>query len=244
MLTVFGRLRRQLIEEGHLMKYLAYGLGEVFLILIGILLAVEVSEWNDERLHHQEQIVLIERLLAAVKRDQEIPIASVTTTLERTIDTLREINQDFHAGTIPIEREYAFIMHSTDPRSIVDAEFAELRGQITDKEVGAQLGNYLAFFDSVAQYYQVRTKDVLLQLSRQIDELLEHNFSEGYGQFNGTFDESVFMEKYNSDERFRGTIYRLFLNSRTSYEGFSQLRKFSERLVSQLEEKLAKMKTS
>ena len=49
MLGFLRRIRRSLIEEGHLRKYLIYALGEVLLVMIGILLALQVNTWNDNR---------------------------------------------------------------------------------------------------------------------------------------------------------------------------------------------------
>lgn len=38
MLKFFRRIRRKLIEEGNLKRYLVYAIGEVLLVMIGILL--------------------------------------------------------------------------------------------------------------------------------------------------------------------------------------------------------------
>jgi hypothetical protein len=59
MLKFFRRIRRKLIEEGNLKKYLIYAVGEIALIVIGILVALQIDNWNEAgKLSEKEQVVL------------------------------------------------------------------------------------------------------------------------------------------------------------------------------------------
>jgi len=49
MLFIFRKLRRSFFLPGKVRTYLAYAVGEIALIMIGILLALQLSEWNQER---------------------------------------------------------------------------------------------------------------------------------------------------------------------------------------------------
>lgn len=49
MLTFFRRIRNGLLGEGAATRYLLYALGEILLVMIGILLALQVNNWNEER---------------------------------------------------------------------------------------------------------------------------------------------------------------------------------------------------
>ena len=49
MIKFFRQLRRKLIEGGNLKSYLFYAVGEILLVMIGILLALYVSNKNEER---------------------------------------------------------------------------------------------------------------------------------------------------------------------------------------------------
>ena len=63
MLFVFRRIRQVLLAEGKLGKYFWYALGETLLVVIGILLALQVNNWNEERVAREKEIVLLENLL-------------------------------------------------------------------------------------------------------------------------------------------------------------------------------------
>lgn len=49
MIKFFRRIRQKLITEGKLSKYLIYAIGEIALVMIGILLALQVNNWNSNR---------------------------------------------------------------------------------------------------------------------------------------------------------------------------------------------------
>lgn len=65
MIRFFRSIRRKLIEEGIVSKYIWYALGEILLVMIGILLALQVNNWNEERLSRLDE----NDLLRNVKTD-------------------------------------------------------------------------------------------------------------------------------------------------------------------------------
>ena len=49
MLTFLRNIRRSLIESSSVRKYLLYAIGEVGLVVIGILIALQINNWNEGR---------------------------------------------------------------------------------------------------------------------------------------------------------------------------------------------------
>ncbi len=49
MLRFFRQIRQKLIEKENMRKYFWYALGEIFLVMIGILLALQINIWNENR---------------------------------------------------------------------------------------------------------------------------------------------------------------------------------------------------
>ncbi|PNQ72176.1 hypothetical protein C1T31_12680 [Hanstruepera neustonica] len=61
MITIFRKIRENLLSEGKTAKYLKYAIGEIILVVIGILIALQVNNWNIERqTKHKEQNYLLE----------------------------------------------------------------------------------------------------------------------------------------------------------------------------------------
>lgn len=56
MIKLFRHIRQRLVTENKLNKYLLYAIGEIVLVVIGILIALQVNNWNEDRkISRQEQ---------------------------------------------------------------------------------------------------------------------------------------------------------------------------------------------
>lgn len=50
MIKIFRKLRRQLINEGKTSNYLKYAIGEIVLVVVGILIALQINNWNHNKI--------------------------------------------------------------------------------------------------------------------------------------------------------------------------------------------------
>ena len=59
MIKFFRKIRQQLLSENKFSKYLIYAIGEIFLVVIGILIALQINTWNQSKITlAKEQIYL------------------------------------------------------------------------------------------------------------------------------------------------------------------------------------------
>ena len=49
MIKFFRKIRQKLLSENKFSKYLIYAIGEIVLVVIGILIALQINNKNDER---------------------------------------------------------------------------------------------------------------------------------------------------------------------------------------------------
>lgn len=63
MLRFFRKIRQKLWKERHLKTYLVYIFGEILLVVVGILLALQINNWNESRKQAAQRKVLIQALL-------------------------------------------------------------------------------------------------------------------------------------------------------------------------------------
>ena len=65
MIKFFRRIRQNLLNDGKTGKYVQYAIGEILLVVIGILIALSINNWNENRKTEKE----IQNLLAALRTD-------------------------------------------------------------------------------------------------------------------------------------------------------------------------------
>jgi hypothetical protein len=62
MFRFFRSIRQKLFLEGRVSRYIGYAIGEIMLIVIGILLALQISNWNQERNKRLEEAEILDGL--------------------------------------------------------------------------------------------------------------------------------------------------------------------------------------
>ncbi len=61
MLRFFSKIRKSLLDEGKVARYTKYAIGEIFLVVVGILIALQINNWNEARKDRvQEQELLLQ----------------------------------------------------------------------------------------------------------------------------------------------------------------------------------------
>jgi hypothetical protein len=68
MLHFLRRIRRGLINTGATRKYLLYAIGEIILVVIGILIALQINNWNEDSKLAIQETIIIENLLGNLKQ--------------------------------------------------------------------------------------------------------------------------------------------------------------------------------
>jgi hypothetical protein len=84
MLSMFRKIRRDLISGGRLNKYFTYALGEIVLVVIGILIALQVDRWNDQRLEIQEALSVYQSVQQQISEDRVKLLEVTQYNLERS----------------------------------------------------------------------------------------------------------------------------------------------------------------
>jgi len=55
MIKFFRRIRQNLIKENKVSRYVLYAVGEIVLVVIGIMIALSINNWNQERTNRTEE---------------------------------------------------------------------------------------------------------------------------------------------------------------------------------------------
>jgi hypothetical protein len=69
MIKFFRKIRQRLLSENKFTKYLIYALGEIVLVVIGILIALQINNWNETQKLRRLEISLLEEMKSNLLSD-------------------------------------------------------------------------------------------------------------------------------------------------------------------------------
>ena len=80
MFSFFRKTRQQFLSGHNIGRYLLYAFGEVFLVVIGILIALQVDNWNEENKKQRKVQQYLIALKDEFKQNQTLMIIRFLNT--------------------------------------------------------------------------------------------------------------------------------------------------------------------
>ena len=69
MLKFFRKIRKNLLADGKFSRYLLYAIGEIVLVVIGILIALQLNNYSEYKKERDKEIVLLVNLANEIGLD-------------------------------------------------------------------------------------------------------------------------------------------------------------------------------
>ena len=89
MINFFRKIRQKTLTENKFGKYLTYAIGEIILVVIGILIALSINNWNQER----QQKKVLNNIYATIKVDLQQDIVNI----DEIVNSSQSIKKDYLA---------------------------------------------------------------------------------------------------------------------------------------------------
>ena len=95
MIKFFRKIRQQLLTANKFSKYLLYAIGEIVLVVIGILVALQINQWNTNTKNNSLEKIYLQRLKADVNWNIEelTRIINIFSRQEKTIEEYLKGNE-------------------------------------------------------------------------------------------------------------------------------------------------------
>ena len=92
MLPLFRKTRWRLAADSQFFKYSRYAIGEIVLVVIGILIALYINNWNEERKDSIKKGHYVQKLISDLKKDS-IALSSFVNWVNLETNNLKQINE-------------------------------------------------------------------------------------------------------------------------------------------------------
>jgi len=179
MIKFFRKIRQKLLSENRVSKYLIYAIGEILLVVIGILIALQINNWNEESKTNERQ----RNYLALVKSEMFNNLDALQTEKQRlngTLEGLREMVSLSDQSTVEInEKELSSSLGKAFSKTI---RFKYENGTLTElissgvlKEIKSDsIRNTLASWEGIIQKVFVQENEVNSYIQKGNDYLEKH----------------------------------------------------------------------
>ena len=94
MINFFRKIRYNLMEQNKTGKYLKYAIGEILLVVIGILIALSINNWNEDRKKRVIERESYENLATSLKKDSLELVTILSFQNKSMFDQNRFIKSD------------------------------------------------------------------------------------------------------------------------------------------------------
>ena len=83
MIPFFRKIRYQLAKDNKFFKYSRYAIGVIVLVVVGILIALQINNWNEERKTGIKILTFRKALIEDLKKDSSKLLRQIKVIEER-----------------------------------------------------------------------------------------------------------------------------------------------------------------
>ena len=204
MIKFFRKIRYDLMEKNKTGKYLKYAIGEILLVIIGILIAVSINGWNEDRkLYKEEQAILKD-----LKQEMELNLKTLEIVIEQHEESMqaakeiRELFNDRDAFKKMPANTFQRLVWQMETNFTYDPQNGILNSLINSGRLSLFSNKELKYLLASFKELTVDAFESTHSINRERPPLMHKSYLSGYEKKNGniiSFDPKLM---YN-DEAFR-----------------------------------------
>jgi len=232
MIKIFRTIRQRtatsrgifdMLPENRFSRYFLYAIGEIVLVVIGILIALQINDWNDQRknrAYEQEILLLIDQNLQNDAELLRIEMESTTLALQLTDRLLEEVAHERYSDSLNfwMGRIISFERFRSQSSSF-EVLKAKGIGMVRDKELQLAL---IAYYDERLFKLYESLNDVMASFNADWVPIIKTDFVDfKFKEYCVPIDQRAFLAKPTSI-----VLFKLFKDNRGG-----QLRKMESALT-------------
>lgn len=149
MNSIFKKIRQQIIVPNNFQKYLLYGVGEILLVVIGILIALQVNNWNQAQSEIKAEKRILEAVVESLKEDS-ILFEGIQQEISR-IDHIHRDVYDYTNGDLPADSlgQLHYLRRTVLYNPVTMINHPDLANEIISRELKQSVRSYYQKMDDV-----------------------------------------------------------------------------------------------
>ncbi|WP_455170526.1 DUF6090 family protein [Aegicerativicinus sediminis] len=249
MISFLRKLRHSFISQNRFSKYLLYALGEIFLVVIGILIALQINNWNED----QKKGTYEQKILTAIKTDLKSSREEVLKAIDddgRWRDCIHKILRYLDQRK-PYEKQLdqcfgSYYWSSTVQFSTSSYEELKNRGVelISNPELRSKLTDMYDFkLDVLRSEIEVWDSQLLSSTIYPIHtDLFRKYYPESWSLYEDEFASPIDYEKLMDNEKFKNVLAEIISLRNYSIAANELLEKDIQKLIVDIEKELEELK--
>jgi hypothetical protein len=240
MIKFFSKIRQDLLSKGKIGRYLKYAVGEIILVVIGILIALSINNWNQKRvLNKQSNQVLLNLKNEIIESKAELE--NVTEFLKQRVDKrleyLNETNSELaDAEKIKKISNMIFFYTESIKLPIIESELGPNKKIIQWSELTKQMQNLsesIAYYNKGIEYLENDMYSNVLPFSVKQGVIIDLMVSNGMLKSKDYLNTDIY-----SNEDFRNVIASSTLMTSGLLEGAQKILNDYDKLLVIINEKV------
>ena len=225
MIKFFRKIRKQLLSENKISKYLLYAIGEIALVVIGILIAVQINNWKNERQDREREKTYLIEIKANLNSDKKEIKKALTFNNNKiaTIDTIMTLlgqatssdqyMEKFISLNSKLANIWPFLPVKTTYNNLLSSDKIDI---IQNQELRNSLAEYYSF-DFAGSTLEVVKQNTRNYSRAILPKLIGNKIFQKSKNFNIDFEDNDLIEIHND----RSTVSSLYIMSAVheSYSG-------------------------
>ena len=219
MIKFFRKIRYNLMEQNKTGKYLKYAIGEILLVIIGILIALQVNNLNEKRKVDNEMKTKINAL--AVNLEDEIRVSGVQYHANNIKKIQKLIGQEINLNSPSAQQDYSNIINLR--LRIKDDVLEETIDILIENEdrLPARYKKLVGPMKSLKFYFSNYKKTVaeFTALKRNNEKFLENNYT--WYALNDSISNKERMNYYSTDPLFKNRLFTIQQKYRDAFSFYT-----------------------
>ena len=180
MFKFFRNIRQSLLMKDKITKYYKYAFGEIVLVVIGILIALSINNWNEARKNRIEQLILINNIIEDLRLDSIhinkslIEVGNqkklVDDLISKSLDKKKQLNYEF----------IGLLRFSSDFRPISQRNHSVSVSNLDDEFIRELLQGYFIEEDKVLDIFLEYVDIIHNKIRPYLSETGMHNLESLY----------------------------------------------------------------